>query len=117
MYSDALSVEKAVKLLEHAGPKGLGFKGTSPFSQTRFPFFSTVTLPLPFGPHVHARFLPVAFGIGTNFTNDFRKKSTADAQNPTSTGAPSEALNIVIKLDSLDGKPCVKISDDLTKVS
>ncbi|KAI5832025.1 nicotinate phosphoribosyltransferase [Schizophyllum commune Tattone D] len=83
VYSDALSVEKAVRLLEHAGPKGLGFK--------------------------------VAFGIGTNFTNDFRKKSTADPQSPTSTGAPSEALNIVIKLDSLDGKPCVKISDDLTK--
>ncbi|KAL1745921.1 Quinolinate phosphoribosyl transferase [Schizophyllum fasciatum] len=79
VYSDALHVDKAIALLESAGPRGLGFKGES--------FF-------------------LAFGIGTNFTNDFRKKST---------GEPSEALNIVIKLAGLDGRPCVKISDDLQK--
>lgn len=74
VFSDALKVDKAAKLLDSAGPKGLGFK--------------------------------VAFGIGTNLTNDFKKRSN---------GASSDALNIVIKIASLDGKPCVKISDDLQK--
>ncbi|KAF4596449.1 nicotinate phosphoribosyltransferase [Pleurotus pulmonarius] len=47
-----------------------------------------------------------SFGIGTNFTNDFRAAST---------GEKSKALNMVIKLSSVNDKPCVKISDDLTK--
>ncbi|KAF7424326.1 nicotinate phosphoribosyltransferase [Pleurotus ostreatus] len=47
-----------------------------------------------------------SFGIGTNLTNDFRAAST---------GEKSKALNMVIKLSSVDDKPCVKISDDLTK--
>ncbi|KAF8920145.1 nicotinate phosphoribosyltransferase [Mucidula mucida] len=46
------------------------------------------------------------FGIGTNFSNDFTKASSTEK---------SKALNMVIKLASVDGKPCVKISDDLTK--
>jgi len=41
-----------------------------------------------------------AFGIGTNFTNDFP-------------GSP--ALNIVIKLTECNGIPVVKISDSPTK--
>ena len=48
-----------------------------------------------------------SFGIGTSLTNDFH--------SPT-TGAKSRALNMVIKLASVNGKPCVKISDDLLKV-
>ncbi|CDU22355.1 related to polyketide synthase required for biosynthesis of fumonisin mycotoxins [Sporisorium scitamineum] len=48
------------------------------------------------------------FGIGTSFTNDF-----------TQLGSPEETkskpLNIVIKLDSVEDRPVVKISDDLTK--
>jgi len=50
-------------------------------------------------------FIP-AFGIGTSFTNDFTK---------TSTHEKSKALNIVIKLSSVNHVPCVKISDEITK--
>lgn len=51
--------------------------------------------------------LGAAFGIGTHFTNDFRKKS-----DPSQ---PSKALNMVIKLSQIDGKDCVKLSDDKGK--
>ncbi|KAF6766877.1 Nicotinate phosphoribosyltransferase family [Kalmanozyma brasiliensis GHG001] len=46
------------------------------------------------------------FGVGTSFTNDFRKREGEEKSKP---------LNIVIKLDSVEGKPVVKISDELTK--
>ncbi|KAK7051085.1 nicotinate phosphoribosyltransferase [Paramarasmius palmivorus] len=51
-----------------------------------------------------------AFGIGTFMTNDFRKASSDGKEK-------SKALNIVIKLASVEGKPCVKISDELTKTT
>jgi nicotinate phosphoribosyltransferase len=49
-----------------------------------------------------------SFGIGTYFTNDFKTKSSKYAEK-------SRALNMVIKLAEVDGRQCVKISDDLTK--
>jgi nicotinate phosphoribosyltransferase len=50
-----------------------------------------------------------SFGIGTWLTNDFKKKSSGYEEQ-------SKALNIVIKLGSIDGKECVKISDEIMKV-
>ncbi|OJT09538.1 hypothetical protein TRAPUB_13983 [Trametes pubescens] len=48
-----------------------------------------------------------SFGIGTSLSNDFKKASDGAEK--------SRALNMVIKLSSVDGKPTVKISDDITK--
>lgn len=73
VFSDGLSVDKALALASYASQVGIGS----------------------------------AFGIGTNLTNDFHR-----ASNPSQ---KSKALNIVIKLRSLNGQPVVKISDELTK--
>lgn len=50
-----------------------------------------------------------SFGIGTYLTNDFYTVSSGGK-------VKSKALNMVIKIASVNGIPCVKISDDLTKV-
>lgn len=47
------------------------------------------------------------FGVGTHLTNDFACASDASRK--------SRALNMVLKLDSINGHPTVKISDELTK--
>jgi nicotinate phosphoribosyltransferase len=49
------------------------------------------------------------FGIGTYLTNDFRTHSSGGKDK-------SKALNMVIKIASVNDTPCVKISDDFTKV-
>ncbi|KAI0951566.1 hypothetical protein AcW1_008580 [Taiwanofungus camphoratus] len=51
---------------------------------------------------------PCSFGIGTSFTNDFKSISSGSTKK-------SKALNMVIKLAAVNDKPCVKISDELTK--
>ncbi|KAJ3716207.1 nicotinate phosphoribosyltransferase [Lentinula raphanica] len=73
IYSDALNLDKALKLKKQADETG----------------FKT------------------SFGIGTFLSNDFVKTSDPKTKSP--------ALNMVIKLAEVDGKSCVKISDDLTK--
>ena len=51
--------------------------------------------------------IQAGFGVGTHLTNDFQK-----ASNPQE---KSRALNIVLKISSINGHPTVKISDELTK--
>ena len=51
--------------------------------------------------------LSATFGIGTFLTNDFRSLSNGEKSKP---------LNIVIKLSSVNNQPCIKLSDDVTKV-
>ncbi|OAX30922.1 Nicotinate/Quinolinate PRTase C-terminal domain-like protein [Rhizopogon vinicolor AM-OR11-026] len=53
-------------------------------------------------------FTKCSFGIGTWLMNDFKMKSSGYKEK-------SKALNMVIKLGSIDGKECVKISDDIAK--
>jgi len=48
-----------------------------------------------------------SFGIGTHLTNDYRKASDPSQK--------SKALNMVIKIASVNGNACIKISDDLLK--
>lgn len=50
-----------------------------------------------------------SFGIGTNFTNDFKKIT-----NPSQR---SEPMNMVIKMNSCNGTPVIKLSDDIMKNS
>ncbi|KAF8606491.1 nicotinate phosphoribosyltransferase [Ceratobasidium sp. AG-I] len=47
-----------------------------------------------------------AFGIGTFLTNDYKRLDNGEKSKP---------LNMVIKLSSIEGKPCVKISDEISK--
>ncbi|GAA5900828.1 hypothetical protein JCM5296_002194 [Sporobolomyces johnsonii] len=62
-----------------------------------------------------------SFGVGTNFTNDFKRvekpvKQETPGEGPVRTdGETSKALNMVIKLYMINDDYCVKISDELTK--
>lgn len=76
LHSDALSVDKAIRLQHLSDDSGYN----------------------------------ASFGIGTSFTNDFRSVSSGGKEE-------CRPLNIVIKLSSVNGKPCIKLSDDLTKTT
>lgn len=56
-----------------------------------------------------ARGFTTSFGVGTFLTNDFVHK------NPKLKGKKSIPLNIVIKIASANGKPAIKISDNIAK--
>ncbi|GAA5825903.1 hypothetical protein JCM5353_004547 [Sporobolomyces roseus] len=62
-----------------------------------------------------------SFGVGTHFTNDFKRVEEPVKQETPGEGAvpekgdKSKALNMVIKLYKIDDEFCVKISDEITK--
>ena len=90
IYSDSLNVSRCIELAQYSNEIGIG----------------------------------ASFGVGTHLTNDFVEVDDVDINgNPDDTSLlensknnpASKALNIVIKLASVNGKSAVKISDDLTK--
>ena len=94
IYSDSLNVEKALRLKKQC--EEVGFRCRLATLRCLSPVTDWTT--------------QGAFGIGTSLTNDFKKKSSGGSQK-------SKALNMVIKLSSVDSRPTVKISDEITKVS
>lgn len=56
-----------------------------------------------------------SYGIGTHLTNDFLKEYSSVDQECEGEKTRSKPLNIVIKLLSANGKPCVKLSDVIEK--
>ena len=93
IFSDALSVDKVKKLKAQCDE--VGFMGECAHGFVAH--------------HWDSWAFSASFGIGTSFTNDFTKASSGGKEK-------SRALNMVIKLAAVNGKPCVKISDELTKV-
>ena len=59
-----------------------------------------------------------SFGIGTFLTNDFDRQSSSSPRGESGNGekpVKSKPMNIVIKLSSAQGRPAVKISDNIGK--
>ncbi|PPQ73172.1 hypothetical protein CVT26_014771 [Gymnopilus dilepis] len=92
IYSDALTVDKCLAIKKQCDELNFELGESTAF--------------LYLDPQL--RLDSASFGIGTFLTNDFKKVST---------GEKSKALNIVIKLSSVNDKPCVKLSDDLDKTT
>lgn len=95
VFSDSLDIDKCIQLHKQCEELGLR-KGLDKLASFPFALDSFIS--------------SASFGIGTFLTNDFRTLSSDRKEK-------SKALNIVIKLASVDGKPCIKLSDDLSKVS
>jgi nicotinate phosphoribosyltransferase len=102
IFSDGLDVEKAIELQKGCDELEVGGElGDCTTLQTRRGHGQI-------GSFADTWFI-ASFGIGTFLTNDFNKASHPDQV--------SKPLNIVIKLNQIDGKNCVKLSDDKGKVS
>lgn len=93
VFSDSLDVETAIKIQEAVDQEGF-------IGETKTTYLYAIDALLTIG-------LSGAFGIGTFFTNDYKRLDN---------GQKSKPLNMVIKIASAEGVPCIKISDDLTKV-
>ena len=98
LFTDSLDLEKAIQLQKTCDELEIGGESTIRWSTSERR-----------GEEDADKTGSASFGIGTSLTNDFQK-----ASNPSETSKP---LNIVIKLSQIDGKNCVKLSDDKGKVS
>jgi nicotinic acid phosphoribosyltransferase len=94
IYSDSLDVDKAIALKKQCEEIG---------------FIRLFSLSSVMSSTLIRRVCVANFGMGTFFTNNFRSSSSNGQEE-------SRALNIVIKLASINSFPCIKISDDLMKV-
>src|SRR5271167_1621368 len=86
VFSDSLDIERCLELKKWADKHGIGS----------------------------------SFGVGTFFTSNHHPSSPArrlmaDDYLKKRAAEKSKPMNIVIKIRSADGQPCVKISDDLSK--
>ena len=99
VFSDSLNVERCLELKKWADKYGIGSSfGVGTFFTSTLPpvaLLRTSSFPFP-------RLLSgVLIGV-----DDFLKKEGVEKSKP---------MNIVIKIRSADGQPCVKISDELNK--
>jgi nicotinate phosphoribosyltransferase len=92
VFSDSLDVERALKIQAMCDQQGMAGE----------------CLISPDCPSSISALITASFGIGTFLTNDFKKKSDSTII--------STPLNIVIKLNKINGRDCVKLSDDVGKV-
>lgn len=97
VFSDSLENQKCLALKKACAE--VGIPGTSIAPAIVFPSRSPS--------HSLCFASPASFGVGTFLTNDFKSLTSGERSKP---------MNIVIKLATINGLDCVKISDDITKV-